>query len=96
LVLDNGSFGTQGLFGTALAPAPPLLELELSQLLHLKWEPSWVELFHKMNYGGGLGFKQLHNSTSDPTTEAKFRNWSSNKHTLTKLRQGSITNLKVE
>uniref|UniRef100_A0A0E0KB46 Uncharacterized protein n=1 Tax=Oryza punctata TaxID=4537 RepID=A0A0E0KB46_ORYPU len=38
-----------GLFGTVLAPAPPLLELEFNQIISAPRERSWVELFHKMN-----------------------------------------------
>jgi hypothetical protein len=46
------------LFGIAPAPASPLLELELSQTV-LALSKMGAELFHKMNWRGGAGFRQL-------------------------------------
>ena len=65
------------LFGTALALAPSLLELELSQTVSAPSKLG-VELGralsqNKLELSCGAGFRQLHNSTLNPTPVAKFR-----------------------
>ncbi len=72
---------TKGLFVTA--PAPPLLELELSQTVSAPSKLG-VELGGALsqNESCGAGFRQLHNSTPDLTPRVKFRSWSCTKQAL--------------
>ena len=44
-----------------------------------KLNKALVQLSHKMNYKVRARFRQLHNSTLDPTPDATFRSWSSPK-----------------